>query len=50
LAPDASLRSLDAIHLASAELVGRDLRAVVTYDRRMAAVAEGLALPVVTPV
>jgi len=26
-------RSLDAIHLASAQLAGPDLRAVVTYDR-----------------
>ena len=32
----ASLRSLDAIHLASALALGNELSAVVTYDRRMA--------------
>ena len=32
----ASLRSLDAIHLASALALGDELSAVVTYDRRMA--------------
>ena len=30
------LRSLDAIHPAAAQLVGDELAAVVTYDRRMA--------------
>ena len=45
----ASLRSLDAIHLAAArELTGR-LAAVVTYDGRMAAAARGLDLAVVAP-
>jgi predicted nucleic acid-binding protein len=50
LAPASRLRSLDAIHLASAELLGVDLRAVVTYDRRMAGAAAVLRLPVATPV
>src|SRR5665213_2151903 len=36
LAPTVQLRSLDAIHLAAAQIVGADLRAVLTYDRRMA--------------
>jgi len=49
LVPDSSLRSLDAIHLASAELLGADLRAVVTYDQRMASAAAGLRLPVAAP-
>jgi uncharacterized protein len=49
LAPNVQLRSLDAIHLASAVLVGGDLLAVVTYDRRMADTARGLGLPVETP-
>jgi predicted nucleic acid-binding protein len=31
------VRSLDAIHLATAERLGRDLREFVTYDDRMAA-------------
>jgi predicted nucleic acid-binding protein len=43
------LRSLDAIHLASAKATGAELRAVVTYDARMAAAAASLRLPVVTP-
>jgi predicted nucleic acid-binding protein len=49
LAPSTVLRSLDAIHLASARLLGSDLRAVVTYDERMVAVASGLRLPVERP-
>ena len=49
LAPDTLLRSLDAIHLAAAQLAGNDLRAVVTYDQRMATVATQLGLPVQAP-
>ncbi|MFN8545496.1 MAG: type II toxin-antitoxin system VapC family toxin [Candidatus Binatia bacterium] len=44
-----ALRSLDAIHLAAAELVAPALRAVVTYDRRMAAAAAALGFPVAAP-
>jgi predicted nucleic acid-binding protein len=36
------LRSLDAIHLATASLLGDTLGKVVTYDARMAEVARGL--------
>lgn len=43
------LRSLDAIHLAAAELVGDGLRAVVTYDRRMADASRQLGLPLQAP-
>lgn len=43
------LRSLDAIHLATAQAVGTDIRAVLTYDRRMAAASTGLNLPVAAP-
>ena len=49
LAPAGQLRSLDAIHLAAAQVVGRDLRAIVTYDRRMADAAGALGLTVETP-
>jgi uncharacterized protein len=49
LAPSTVLRSLDAIHLVSARLLGSDLRAVVTYDERMVAVAWDLRLPVERP-
>jgi predicted nucleic acid-binding protein len=47
--PDPALRSLDAIHLATALQLGRDLDALVTYDSRLAAGAERQRLPVVTP-
>jgi len=43
------VRSLDAIHLASAELLGSDLTALVTYDRRMAESARHAGLPVRMP-
>lgn len=43
------LRSLDAIHLASAEQLGSDLRAFVTYDERLAAAAAGRGLRVIQP-
>lgn len=44
-----ALRSLDAIHLAAAQRAGADLRAVITYDARMAAAAEALSMTVVAP-
>jgi predicted nucleic acid-binding protein len=43
------LRSLDAIHLASAEQFGSDLRAFVTYDERLASAASSRMLPVIRP-
>jgi hypothetical protein len=45
LVPDERLRSLDAIHRASAHALTSELRAVVTYDERMA--VAGLALGMV---
>jgi hypothetical protein len=47
--PDPSLRSLDAIHLATALQLGQDLEALVTYDSRLAAAAKRQQVPVVTP-
>lgn len=44
-----SLRSLDAIHLASALAIGRELDAMVTYDRRLASAAEEAGLRVESP-
>jgi len=44
-----NLRSLDAIHLASAEQLGSDLRAFVTYDERLASAARSRGLRVVRP-
>jgi len=45
-AGDRTVRSLDAIHLASAMMLRSDLSAFVVYDRRLrkAAEAEGLAV------
>lgn len=43
------LRSLDAIHLATAQQLGKALRALVTYDDRMATAARLLGYRIVQP-
>lgn len=43
------LRSLDAIHLATAALLGDALTRVCTYDNRMATAAAGLGFTVTAP-
>ena len=43
------LRSLDAIHLAAAQLVAPDLEALVTYDLRMAQAAAAIGFVVEAP-
>ena len=48
-ADPASLRSLDAIHLASAQSVASDISSVITYDLRLADAARAAGLTVVTP-
>ncbi len=50
IAPASLLRSLDAIHLATAELLSAELRAILTYDARMAGAAAALGLVVASPV
>jgi predicted nucleic acid-binding protein len=45
----AELRSLDAIHLATAQQLGADLARIVTYDDRMAMAADQLGLAVARP-
>jgi len=50
--PEPAPRSLDAIHLATAELLiasGKQLTAFVTYDKRLAEAAGHLGLPVTAP-
>jgi predicted nucleic acid-binding protein len=50
--PEPTLRSLDAIHLATAELLtasGASVSAFVTYDTRLATAARALGLPVTAP-
>jgi len=43
------LRSLDAIHLATAQLLGKEFGRVVTYDERMAEAARVLGMRVASP-
>jgi len=45
-----ALRSLDAIHLATAIGLGDDLGMVFTYDTRLADAARALGIPVASPV
>jgi len=44
-----ALRTLDAVHLASAAALADDLEALVTYDRRLAEAAVTLGLPTASP-
>jgi len=43
------LRTLDAIHLATAMAIGDDLEAIVTYDERMVDAARLMGLSTATP-
>lgn len=45
----ATLRTLDAIHLATAMSIGDDLSALVAYDRRLVGAASGVGLPTASP-
>jgi predicted nucleic acid-binding protein len=45
----AGLRSLDAIHLASARQLGPSVRQIVTYDERMAEAARAIGWSVASP-
>jgi len=45
----ADLRSLDAIHIATAQQLGRDLAHLVTYDQRMTDAAGRAGLTTVAP-
>jgi predicted nucleic acid-binding protein len=47
--PSTELRSLDAIHLATASQLGASLARVVTYDQRVSTAAAALGFPVVAP-
>jgi predicted nucleic acid-binding protein len=44
-----TLRSLDALHLATALEIGGDLEAMVVYDDRLIAAARAASIDVVTP-
>jgi predicted nucleic acid-binding protein len=43
------VRTLDALHVASAQALGENLDALITYDRRMFDVAHAVGLPVAAP-
>ena len=47
--PDRGLRSGDAIHLATARLLGEDLDAIVSYDERLLRAADDAGLPTLSP-
>jgi uncharacterized protein len=47
--PPASLRSLDAIHLATALSLGDDLGILIAYDERLVSAARDSGLPVTAP-
>jgi predicted nucleic acid-binding protein len=47
--PDPMLRTLDAIHVATALLIRDDLDVLVTYDQRMLAAAAAHGLPAAAP-
>jgi predicted nucleic acid-binding protein len=44
-----NIRTLDAIHLATATLMGPNLEVLVTYDRRMIEAAQLYGLPIASP-
>ena len=43
------LRTLDAIHVATAQALGASLEKIITYDARMITACRALGLPVVSP-
>jgi predicted nucleic acid-binding protein len=47
--PDRLLRSLDAVHLATARVLGTDLTAIATYDVRLAGAARDAGMEVIAP-
>ncbi len=47
--PGKHLRSLDALHLATATMLGGTLTQFITYDKRLVQAARDAGLPVVTP-
>jgi uncharacterized protein len=44
-----NIRTLDAIHVASAQAIGEQLTVLVSYDRRMVEVAQKVGLRVAAP-
>lgn len=48
--PDPLLRSLDAIHLATALLIREEVDVLLTYDERLAAAVQEHKIPTATPI
>ena len=46
---DPDLRTLDAIHLATARAMGAELEAFVSYDQRLLRAGDALGLPTASP-
>jgi len=44
-----SVRTLDAIHIASAQIIGDALAFLVSYDKRMLDVANSVGIPIAAP-
>ncbi|HEY0637468.1 MAG TPA: hypothetical protein VGD67_07460 [Pseudonocardiaceae bacterium] len=47
--PEPGLRTLDAIHLATAVMLKDELDGLLTYGKRLAEAAAGRGIPVVAP-
>jgi predicted nucleic acid-binding protein len=47
--PDPLLRTLDAIHVATALLIRKDIDVLVSYDQRLLTAAAAYGLPTATP-
>ncbi|MET9296359.1 type II toxin-antitoxin system VapC family toxin [Streptomyces sp. NPDC003077] len=43
------LRALDAVHVASAQVLGDALDVLISYDKRMVEAAQGAGLPIAAP-
>lgn len=47
--PDSALRSLDAIHLATALLLGSEVDVMISYDKRLCTAAQAHGVDVASP-
>jgi len=45
----AGVRTLDAVHIASAQVIGSSLNVLVSYDKRMLEIAHSMGLPTAAP-
>lgn len=45
----AGVRTLDAVHIASAQIIGDALEVLITYDKRMLEIARSVGIPAEAP-